>query len=64
MIELQSRHRKDDDDDGESGQHVDNSVSHDNNYQPEENNNAGTFVGSKFDPPTKKLRFYHIFLLG
>jgi hypothetical protein len=59
MIELQSRHRKDDDD-GENGQHV----SHDNNHQPEENNNVGTFAESKFDPPTKQLRFYHIFLLG
>jgi hypothetical protein len=64
MIELQSRHRKDDDDDGENGECVENSVSHDNNPQPEENNKVGTFSESKFDPPPKKLRFYHIFLLG
>jgi hypothetical protein len=63
MIELQSHHRKDDDD-GEKGQHVDNSVSHDNNPQPEENNNVGTFSESKLDPAPKKLHFYHIFLLG
>jgi hypothetical protein len=62
MIEKQSLHREDDG--GENGEHVDNSVSHDNNHQPEENNYVGTFSESKLDLSPKKLRFYHIFLLG
>jgi hypothetical protein len=62
MIEIQSLQREEDG--GENEEHVDNSVSHDNNPQPEENNNVGTFSESKLDQPPKKLRFYHIFLLG